>query len=129
MTIEEHYEWEPEWLTKEEMEIVMGLFLYDRGKDGATETELFEVYEWAEQTRMNQYMLDHLLEGMFIPVFVDGPNGPQFGFKITEKGEKMALEVLKGDMGEPKARFLATKALESETGMNLSFDKSGKEKE
>lgn len=84
-------DWTPTWTTKPEMATVIGLFLYDRGETGGTENEMEELYHWAEETRMNQYLLDSTVQGMLIPtVTADG----ELAFKITPKGEALASEAL-----------------------------------
>lgn len=108
-------EWTPAWVTKSELSTVISLFLYGRGDAGGTDEEMEIIYEWAEETRMSQYLMDCCLDGLLIPTFKDD----ELAFKITEKGEKMALEALKGDMADPKHRFIATKVLEAETGIPL----------
>ena len=111
----EHEEWTPAWATKEEIKTVIGLFLYDRGDGGGTAEEMETIYEWAEETRMSQYLMDCCLDGLLIPTFKED----ELAFKITDKGHEMAVEALKGEMKDPKDRFIATKVLEAETGMSL----------
>ena len=92
--IEDYYEWQPTWTTEAEMSTVMSLFLYGRGKAGGTDEEMEEIYQWAEEVRMNQFLLDNCLQGLMIPTFTtDG----EFAFKITEKGAALAHKVLKID--------------------------------
>lgn len=86
--------WEPSWLKQKELMTVLGLFLYDRGDQGATEEELYRIYTWAEETRMNHTMLENVLHGMMIATFSEKG---EFAFKITDKGEALAREVLSID--------------------------------
>ena len=89
-------EWQPTWTTEAELSTVISLFLYDRGDMGGTDAEMEEIYQWAEETRMNAYLMDNCLQGMLLPTFTkDG----EFAFKITPKGAKLAHEVL-GKEGE-----------------------------
>ena len=119
-------EWESAWVTKKELEILISLFLYDRGDMGGTDEEMEKIYEWAEETRMSQYLMDCCLDGLLIPTIQTDYSKniiQQLSFKITDKGEKVALEALKGDMENPQHRFIATKVLEAETGLSLTLDK------
>lgn len=83
-------DWTPTWTTKPELANLIGLFLYDRGNMGGTNDELEEIYHWAEETRMNQYLMDNCLQGFLIPTLKEG----DLAFKITPKGEAMARELL-----------------------------------
>ena len=98
-------DWTPQWTTKPEMATVISLFLYDRGDVGAQDNEMEELYYWAEETRMNQFLLDHCLQGMLIPTLTDDG---ELAFKITAKGEATAREALgmMADSGviKPKGR-------------------------
>ena len=114
-------DFETTWLEPDDLKTLIGLFLYDRGDQGGTEDELYQIYEWGEESRMSQYLMECCLDGLLIPTF----KNEELAFKITDKGHKMALEALKGDMVEPKDRFIATKVLEYETGLSLNLDRKG----
>ena len=111
-------DFETTWLEPDDLQTLIGLFLYDRGDQGGTEDELYQIYEWGEESRMSQYLMECCLDGLLIPTF----KNEELAFKITDKGHKMALEALKGEMIEPKDRFIATKVLEYETGLSLTHD-------
>jgi hypothetical protein len=111
-------DFETTWLENDDLKTLIGLFLYDRGEEGGSDQELYQIYEWAEEARMSQYLMECCLDGLLIPTFKDD----ELAFKITDKGHKMAVEALKGDMVEPKHRFIATKVLENETGLSLRPD-------
>lgn len=83
-------DWTPTYTSKPELANLIGLFLYDRGDVGGTDHELEEIYHWAEETRMNQYLMDCSLKGFLIPTVKNG----DLAFKITAKGEAMARELL-----------------------------------
>jgi hypothetical protein len=114
-------DFETTWLEPADLKTLLGLFLHDRGDQGGTEDELYQIYEWGEESRMSQYLMECCLDGLLIPTF----KNEELAFKITDKGHKMALEALEGDMVEPKDRFIATKVLEYETGMSLRHDRKG----
>lgn len=112
-------DWKPAWVSEMDLETVIGLFLYDRGEMGGTDHELEEIYQWTEETRMNQYLLECVLDGLLVPAYKDDA----LAFKITEKGQKVAMDALKGEKGRsmdnPRDSFIATKVLEWETGLEL----------
>lgn len=114
-------DFETTWLEPDDLKTLIGLFLYDRGEEGGTDHELYQIYAWGEESRMSQYLMECCLDGLLIPTFKNG----ELAFKITDKGQEMAMEALKGDMVEPKDRFIATKVLEAETGLSLKHDRKG----
>lgn len=89
MTIEEVM------LTEEETEQLIKMFLYGRHPDAATAEEIQAVLSWAGHVRMQQGMLDGVLQGSMIPSLDDKG---EVQFRLTPQGLAAAEELVKQSM-------------------------------
>jgi hypothetical protein len=79
-------------LSDKEVETLILSFFYSRGKNCATEQECVKLIDWAERVRIEQALLDGVMEGLFI---IDMHGNGEPTFKHSPKGEKRVKELVK----------------------------------